>query len=118
MKGVSLVSGGIDSTLMALLLREQGLSQVPLFIDYGQLAVNIEWNSCTTNFKEFGLPTPIRLDLNGFGKVIKSGITDSSKNIVKDAFLPCRNLLFIVAGASLAANTEGTFVSIGLLSEK
>lgn len=117
MKGVSLVSGGLDSTLMAVLLRDQGFDQVPLFMDYGQLAAKMEWETCNRNFIELNLPSPLRLDLNGFGKLIKSGITDSSKDIMKDAFLPCRNLLFLVTGASLAAQTKGSFISIGLLSE-
>lgn len=117
MKGVSLVSGGLDSTLMAILLRDQGFDQVPLFMDYGQLAGKMEWETCNRNFIELNLPSPLKLDLNGFGKLIKSGITDSSKDIMKDAFLPCRNLLFLVAGASLAAQTKGSFISIGLLSE-
>jgi 7-cyano-7-deazaguanine synthase len=117
MKGVSLVSGGLDSTLMAVLLRDQGFDQVPLFMDYGQLAAKMEWETCNRNFTELNLPSPIRLDLNGFGKLIKSGITDSSKDIIKDAFLPGRNLLFLVAGASLAVQTKGSFISIGLLGE-
>ncbi len=118
MKGVSLVSGGVDSTLMAVLLRDQGFEQVPLFMDYGQLAAKMEWETCNRNFTELNLPPPLKLDLNGFGKLIKSGITDSSKDLITDAFLPCRNLLFLVAGASLAVQTKGSFVSIGLLSEK
>ncbi len=118
MKGVSLVSGGLDSTLVAVLLRDQGFDQVPLFIDYGQLAAKKEWETCNRNFTELNLPSPIRLDLNGFGKLIKSGITDSSKDIIKDAFLPGRNLLFLVTGASLAVQTNGSFISIGLLSER
>ena len=78
----------------------------------------MEWETCNRNFIKLNLPSPLRLDFNGFGKLIKSGITDSTKDIMKDAFLPCRNLLFLVAGASLAVQIEGSFVSIGLLSEK
>ena len=33
---VTLVSGGLDSTLVAKLAQEEGLRQHPLFIDYGQ----------------------------------------------------------------------------------
>jgi 7-cyano-7-deazaguanine synthase in queuosine biosynthesis len=35
---VTLVSGGLDSTLVALLARDEGLEQYPLFVDYGQRA--------------------------------------------------------------------------------
>lgn len=117
-KGVSLVSGGLDSTLMALLIHEQGLEQVPLFIDYGQLAADQEWMSCRKSLCKLGLPLPTRLDVSGYGKTISCGITDATKRLVEDAFLPCRNLLFLVAGAAMAMKTGGSFVSIGLLSEE
>ena len=35
---VTLVSGGLDSTLVAKLAQEQGLQIFPLFVDYGQRA--------------------------------------------------------------------------------
>ena len=43
---VTLVSGGLDSTLMSMLIREEGVPLFPLFIDYGQLAVSREWEAC------------------------------------------------------------------------
>lgn len=118
MKGVSLVSGGVDSTLMALLLRQEGFEQIPVFIDYGQLAGNIEWKTCKASFASLKLPSPICVDLSGYGNTIKSGITDSSKDILKDAFLPGRNMMFIMTGAAISMNRGGSFVSIGLLSEE
>ena len=39
---VTLVSGGLDSTLVALLTRDAGIQQHPLFIDYGQRAKTLE----------------------------------------------------------------------------
>ena len=32
---VTLVSGGIDSTLMSMMAQEEGIALFPLFIDYG-----------------------------------------------------------------------------------
>lgn len=112
------MSGGLDSTLMALLIQEQGLDQVPLFIDYGQLAADEEWQSCRKNLGALGLPLPVRVDISGYGSSIRSGITDTTKEIVKDAFLPCRNLLFLVVGGAFAFQSGGSFVAIGLLSQE
>lgn len=117
-KGVTLVSGGLDSTLMTVLLHEQGFNQLPLFIDYGQLAVEKEWESCQANFSRLALPKPLRLDVNGYGKYIASGITNNNKRLTEDAFLPCRNLVFLTMAAAAAAQFGGSFVSIGLLSQK
>ncbi|MCK5602273.1 7-cyano-7-deazaguanine synthase [Candidatus Pacearchaeota archaeon] len=117
MKGISLVSGGLDSTLMVAFLKEEGFSQLPVFIDYGQLAADIEWKTCKSIFRKLNLPLPIKVNFHEFGGIVKSGITDSSKNMVKEAFLPGRNLLFIVIGGSIAVNRDYDFVSIGLLDE-
>lgn len=117
MKGVSLVSGGLDSTLMTILLKEEKIEQIPVFINYGQLAAKNEWITCKKNFSELNLPTPTYVDLKGYGNQINSGITDPSKDIFKEAFLPGRNMLFLLTGAAISLNNGGSFVSIGLLSE-
>ncbi len=46
MSMVTLVSGGLDSTVMAVLAKEEGLTQHPLFIDYGQLGCRRELRAC------------------------------------------------------------------------
>jgi len=58
------------------------------------------------------------MDISGFGKVILSGLTSESLDIHKDAFTPCRNLLFLVVGASYAYQLGADSVAIGLLSER
>ena len=45
MSVVTLVSGGIDSSLMALLAKKENITQYPLFIDYGQLGRDKELNA-------------------------------------------------------------------------
>ena len=97
---VTLVSGGFDSTLMSLMSQDEGIDLFPLFVDYGQLGAAKEWEACKRLHEKHGLPTVIRMDLSGFGKVIPSGITDPRLRINEDAFLPGRNLLFVLAGAA------------------
>ena len=55
------------------------------------------------------------MDLSGFGKVIPSGITDPRLRINEDAFLPGRNLLFVLAGSAYALKVQADTVAIGLL---
>jgi 7-cyano-7-deazaguanine synthase len=57
------------------------------------------------------------MDLNGFGRIISSGITSRSKNIFADAFLPGRNLLFLLIGSVYAYQVGANAVAIGLLNE-
>ncbi len=112
---VTLVSGGIDSTLMSVMAQEEGVSLFPLFVDYGQLAAAKEWEACKRLHERHGLPRVTRMDLSGFGETIPSGITDPRLRINEDAFLPGRNLLFVLAGAAHAFRVHANSVAIGLL---
>ena len=118
MSVVNLVSGGLDSTLVALMLKEEGIRQFPLFIDYGQRAAQHEWQTCQAVAERYALPAPVRMDLSGFGTVIRSGLTDDRMDIKLDAFTPGRNLMFLLMGAAYAHQSEAKSVAIGLLSEK
>lgn len=115
---VTLVSGGIDSSLMALLAKKEGIIQHPLFIDYGQLGQKNELRACRIVHTAHGLPEPVVINLTGFGKAISSGLTDRKKDIFADAFLPGRNLLFLLAGAAYAYEVNASAVAIGLLNEE
>jgi 7-cyano-7-deazaguanine synthase len=115
---VTLVSGGLDSTLVSVLIKEQGIEQHPLFIDYGQLCKNAEWDTCRSVHKKYDLPEPKLMNIKGFGETIASGLTNSNLRINEDAFLPGRNLLFLIVGAAYACQTDSNSVAIGLLSEE
>jgi len=115
---VTLVSGGIDSLVMCKMLKNEEEKQYPIFIDYGQLANEKEWISCKKVFKKSNLPEPERIDLSGYGKAIKSGITDERRDIYTDAFLPGRNLMFLVIASAYAYQNGIKNIAIGLLSER
>jgi 7-cyano-7-deazaguanine synthase len=118
MSMVNLVSGGLDSTLISVMAKEQGMELYPLFIDYGQRAASKEWETCLAVHKMLKLSVPVRMDLSGFGAVITSGLTNCHKDIYRDAFTPGRNFLFLLAGSSYAYQVKAKTVAIGLLSEK
>ena len=54
---VSLVSGGLDSTLVGAMIREQGIGNYPLFIDYGQRAAVTEWITCQAMHEQLNFPS-------------------------------------------------------------
>lgn len=114
---VTLVSGGIDSTLMALLAKEEGIHQFPLFIDYGQICKEQELKACLNVHEKLGLPSPVIMNVSGFGNLVSSGLTDPKKRVNEDAFLPGRNLLFLLAGSAYAYQNNCNAVAIALLSE-
>lgn len=115
---VNLVSGGLDSTLIGVLAKEEGVATFPLFIDYGQRAAKNEWGACQVVHRKLGLSAPIRMDLSGFGQVIRSGLTCEDKHLKDEAFTPGRNLMFLVMGAAYAHQVGADAVATGLLSER
>jgi 7-cyano-7-deazaguanine synthase len=117
MSVVTLVSGGLDSTLVAHLAQESGVRQYPLFLDYGQRARNRELAACRLAMTQLGLPEPKVADLSGFGALVHSGLTDASLRVVEDAFTPGRNMLFLLAAAAYGYQVEADAVAIGLLHE-
>lgn len=117
MSVVTLVSGGLDSTLVACLTRESGVQQFPLFINYGQRAFERELAACQNAMKHLGLEAPQIAELSGFGRLIRSGLTDSNQRVFEDAFTPGRNMLFLLTGAAHAHQNNADAVAIGLLNE-
>ena len=115
---VVLVSGGMDSTLMTVMANEKRIEIHPLFINYGQLAKERELSACKMIFKNLNLPKVKEVDLSGMGKLIRCGLTDPSFDIKEQAFLPGRNMLFLLSGASYAYQVNATSVAIGLLNEE
>ena len=118
MSFVNLVSGGLDSTLIGVMAKEDGIDHFPLFIDYGQRAASKEWATCLAVHKQLELPDPTRMDLSGFGRVIVSGLTNTDLDVKNDAFTPGRNLMFLLMGSAYAYQLGASSVAIGLLSEQ
>ncbi|MCG3697563.1 7-cyano-7-deazaguanine synthase [Aliarcobacter butzleri] len=115
---VTLVSGGLDSSLMAVLANENGNKQFPLFINYGQLGFEQEWKACQTIHKTFNLPKPHMMNISGYGETILSGLTSPSKHVKNEAFLAGRNLVFLTMGAAYAYQNGADAVSLGFLKEE
>lgn len=115
---VTLVSGGLDSTLVAHLAKEEGLRIHPLFVNYGQRALERELAACKRAMIKLELDNLQVADLSGFGALIRSGLTDPSQRIVEDAFTPGRNMLFLLVASAHAYKVGADAVSIGLLHEE
>lgn len=115
---VTLVSGGMDSTLLSALIKDEGCKQYPLFIDYGQRAKDLELAACIRNLEKLGIPAPKVMRLSNFGASVRSGLTNDTLDIVDEVFLPNRNLLFLLAASSYGVQHGASTVAIGLLNEK
>ena len=115
MRIVVLSSGGLDSSLLMLMLKKDNHELFPLHINYGQHAEEREWFSCREICKYLEVAKPNRISLSGM-ETIPSGLTNRNLDIEKDAFLPTRNLLFATFGAAYAYSVSSTVVALGLLA--
>lgn len=112
---IVLMSGGIDSSVVCKLLRKNGENVIPLFINYGQVSYQREWTACCYLCKKLELDKPVKVDLEGYGKVIPSDLTFGGKKEDNKAFVPGRNMLFLSVAASYAYVRNETIIAIGLI---
>lgn len=115
---VCLASGGLDSIVCLHLLRQQGIKTLPVFINYGQRNLKYEFGALQANLKAAQFPNPAVVNISGFGRTIRTGLTDTKLRVLEDAFTPNRNLLFLAIGASVAFSRGVSSVVLGFLSEK
>jgi 7-cyano-7-deazaguanine synthase len=115
MRIVVMSSGGVDSSLTMLMLKKRGHEILPLHVNYGHLAEDREWKACRAICRYLNLSDPVRITLRGMN-VIPSGLVDKRLDIVRDAFLPTRNLLFVTLGASYAYSKSSQVVALGVLT--
>ncbi len=114
MNVIALSSGGVDSSVMMLLLKRNKVLVHPLHVNYGHRSEEHEWASCKKVCKRLGL-SPEKIDLTGLKK-IPSSLTNPKMDIVDQAFLPTRNLFFITIAAAYGYGKGVYTVAIGLLS--
>ena len=101
-----LSSGGLDSTTVAYQLASEGVEVVPIFFDYGQHCVEIEWNRANEV-----LPADMRRpERNNISDVFRGSRSrlireaDLWNEEVKDddLYIPYRTMLFFAAAAARA----------------
>jgi 7-cyano-7-deazaguanine synthase len=120
---VVLLSGGLDSTTVLSIARNQGYSCHTLAFDYGQRH-RYELEACTTIAEQMGAASHrvFKLDIGQFGG---SALTNSSIEVPKDrdeshmddipvTYVPARNLVFLSIALGLAETLSATDLFIGV----
>jgi len=115
---VPIVSGDIDSLVMCKILNNERQEQHPIFIDFGQISSEEEWEACRRVFEKCDLAAPERIDLGGYCRSIESDVNGECKASYIKAFLPGRNLMSLMAAASYAYQRGIKIVAIALLSDE
>lgn len=103
---IILASGGLDSTTVAYSLEHEGVDVFPVFFDYGQHCVEMEWKRVNEVLPS-KMRRPERCDISDIFR-------DSSSRLIKEAdlwrdsvtdddlYVPYRTMLFFAAAAARA----------------
>ncbi|MAM73716.1 7-cyano-7-deazaguanine synthase [uncultured Tistrella sp.] len=105
-KAVVMVSGGLDSTTVCYLLTKMDIKIQPIFFDYGQHCVEIEWK----NVNELLPPEvlrPERLNISDIfigsrSRMIREADLWRESVSDDDLYLPYRTMLFFAVAAARA----------------
>jgi len=122
MKAVSLLSGGLDSTVTLAYALSEGFDVVPLTIRYGQRHVR-ELDAAKAVVKHYGLTKHVimDLDLTSFRSALtrrdiavpERGSTTEIGDDIPITYVPARNIIFLSIAAGLAESVDAERIFIG-----
>lgn len=103
---ILLASGGLDSTTVAYSLASEGVDVFPVFFDYGQHCVEMEWNRLNEVLPA-KMRRPERFDISDIfrgssSRLIKEADLWHDRVTDDDLYVPYRTMLFFAAAAAQA----------------
>jgi 7-cyano-7-deazaguanine synthase len=107
-----LFSGGIDSSVLLALFKDQGIECHPLFVDYGQITAVREYNAAKKISKNLGLKLE-KVSIPDISSLTTNQLTNPS--ISQNPFYPNRNLLLLTIGSLHAFENKNQGVGIGVI---
>lgn len=123
-EAIVLLSGGLDSSTLLAVAKEQGFEVVALTFDYGQKHRR-ELESARNVAKQMGVKEHIILPLD-LGKHLQSSLTQSGMRIpqgrteseigsgIPSTYVPSRNIIFLSIASSIAESrgAESVFIAV------
>jgi len=124
-KAVCIMSGGMDSTLSAYMMKNDGFDIVAVHFNYDQRTQAKEL-SCFENIcKELNVENKYILDLDFFKQLGVSALIDTALDVpvngieegVPITYVPFRNGIFLSMAAAIAEKEGASIISIGVVEE-
>lgn len=124
-KALCIMSGGMDSTLVAYIMRSRGYEIVALHFNYGQRTVAKELFSFRTICDDLGVREKYEIDLDFFKAIGASALTDHSIDVptggieagVPITYVPFRNGIFLSIATAIAEKEGCSSIAIGVVEE-
>ncbi len=124
-KAVCVMSGGMDSTLSAYMMQEQGYEIIAVHFNYDQRTQTKELECFENICKSLHVKQKYVLDLDFFKQLGASALTDKSIEVptegieegVPVTYVPFRNGIFLSMAAAVAEKEGAQVISIGVVEE-
>ncbi len=119
-RGILLASGGLDSTTVAYKMVSEDIQVVPVFFDYGQHCVEMEWDRVNEVLPK-QIQRPERINISDLfrgsnSRLIKEADLWTESVIDDDLYIPYRTMLFFAAAAARAQTLEIDTVYTGFIN--
>ena len=119
------MSGGMDSTLAAYMMRSEGYELIGVHFNYEQRTQAKELSCFEAICKELGIAQRYVLDMQFFKQLGASALTDKSIEVptggieegVPVTYVPFRNGIFLSMAAAIAEKEGAEVISIGVVEE-
>lgn len=124
-KAVCIMSGGMDSTLAAYMMKKEGYEIVGVHFNYDQRTQAKELECFEAICKELDVKEKYVLDLDFFAKLGASALTDKNIEVptsgveegVPVTYVPFRNGIFLSMAAAIAEKEGASVIAIGVVEE-
>ncbi len=124
-KAVCIMSGGMDSTLAAWMLKAKGHDIVAVHFNYGQRTQKKELDCFRRLTEKLGVANTYEIDLGFFTQIGASALTDSTIEVptggieegVPVTYVPFRNGIFLSVAAAVAEKEGASVIGIGVVEE-
>jgi len=124
-KALCIMSGGMDSTLSAYMMRDAGYEIIALHFNYSQLTQKKELECFEAICEDLDVKEKYNLDLDFFSKIGASALidkkiqvpTDGIEEGVPSTYVPFRNGIFLSIAAAIAEKEGANVICIGVVEE-
>jgi len=124
-KAVSILSGGMDSTLSTYIAKNEGYEIIAVHFNYGQRTEHKELEAFRNICRELNVKEKYEINIPFFTQIGASALTDSSIDVpisgieqgVPITYVPFRNGIFLSIATAIAEKHGATALYIGVVQE-
>lgn len=124
-KAICIMSGGMDSTLSAYMMKKDGYEVIAVHFNYDQRTQNKELKCFNDICDDLNVKNKYILDLDFFKHLGASALTDKNIKVptggieegVPITYVPFRNGIFLSMAAAIAEKEGASVISIGVVEE-